>query len=464
MILEVANKKEFDAWLHEAVEEVRTYYGEHLSRNITIEKLVKSTIKLKKTQIEVEPTDKISEIIKRLTGNESVTIEPYIPQDENDSNQNTFSSRLHRKEGSQVITERYLYCLSADTDELEPKKEIADYDIQDGDLLLLAVYTKIEPDPSLYQAALFRDLYDFRRIVRSQNDINESPGLLFRFPPLPKGITSALQASIIVGSEFHAPGFRRVEAFLLYTDEDEAIASYIRYNFAELDRMTGSHLNLYTIEQPTKIKGVSARQYWKAKLEKNKYEFMHLMGWTQFKPYDKSQAYIIAESLGIYPDALPCVVFFGAINSNEKVVVTISTEVSVFFRELSSIVLRTFEKNFKNKDKSLASFGRLQGVSFEQFKENFLKNWESAQKLRKLRKSKTFVFNGKTVFVNKPSGKVELTDFQNNETNNCIDHRLLAQRINHGVREGRRGFSCFSLRALRALCSLIIRDQYKGDK
>jgi hypothetical protein len=269
-------------------------------------------------------------------------------------------------------------------------------------------------------------------------------------------------------NEFYATSLGRpIESVLLYTDEDIELAQYIRYNFFALDKMTGHHLNIYTIEQPTQVKGVLAHKYWKALLEQATYSFLHLMGWTRYKPYDKTQVYQIANILGMYPDVLPCIVLFGDLKSDEKIVVTITEEIPQFFRRLSSVVLATIErliesklelhdnleeiiesykKSYKIMEKTgnigrplefdeeelksnehlkerlkflidlTNSFYKLPDINYDfgDFKKRFLEIWSAMQEEINERKDEVSVFNfkDKTVFINKPIGKVEIKDFQ----------------------------------------------------
>jgi hypothetical protein len=374
--LRLGSKNKFDEWKLENCHEVYSKYGEDAIRLIDIKKIIDQDFDDDIREIDVFPEMKVEEVISLLTGQEHLTIKEL-------------------EEGSLEITERYVYCLSASSKELDPSAAIFSYDIQNNDLLLLGVYTKVEPDPCRYRAALIRDIDDFCRIVRTSEDIKKSPGLLFVPRPIPKGATEALVDSIMSGSMFHEPGLRPIESVLLYTDEDASIAEYIRYNFAALDEMTGHHLNVYTIEEPTSVQGISANLYWQAKLEKTKYDFLHLMGWTQSKPYNKNQSYKIARVLGVYPDSLPCVVLFGDIKSNEKVVVTISGNEKEFFRKLSSVALNTCETIVQSKSNK--------EFIFSDFKTVFMQLWKNWEDKKSKQKVENFVFNGQTVFINKAS-------------------------------------------------------------
>lgn len=403
--LKVGSKHKYDVWKDQAVETIWSQYGEDRIELLKVQKLIDLPFDENFKEIDVSPETKVEDVIILLTGQKPVTMKKLSGKRKRDMSSSD--------EGDAVrITERCLYCLPAHHEELDPSKRLSDYDIRDGDLLLLGEYTKVEPDPASYRAALIRDVEDFCRIVRTLEDIQfgvqdeEAPKLLFRPRPIPKGATESLIASIVVGSMFRGPGLRPVESVLLYTDEDTDIAEYIRFNFAALDEVTSYHLNVYVIEQPTQVKGILARDYWKAQLEEKKYSFLQFMGWTHYKPYDKTNAYQIAQMLNIYPDALPCVVLFGNIKSDEKIVISILDDEHKFFRKLSSIVLKTMEEMEKKKIKWDDNF-------FGRFKELFMEKWKLSQETENTNKeTKTFIFNGQTVFINKPSGSVEIKDFQ----------------------------------------------------
>lgn len=256
-----------------------------------------------------------------------------------------------------------------------------------------------------------RDLTDFRNIVLTHEDVKG----------LPRSKSSPWQSiqrlfGIVNNSADPKYCFSRnltkrpLESVLLYTDEDAELAKYIRYNFSALDVMTGDYLNIYTIEQPTSIRGLSAGEYWKARLDQTTYTFLQLMGWTRYKPYEKALAYQVADILGVYPEALPCIIIkeFGSpIESNEKIVVTVSGDHKTFFRGLSTIVRTTMEK--------LTASSVDRQINFDDFKKEFINEWSAWKEVNKRREMQTasFIFEGKTVFINKPSGQYEIRDFQN---------------------------------------------------
>ena len=388
MKLRIGSKNKYDKWFSSFRMKAMSPYGEDETRWTDIDKVIRSTPPTDYQIIDVPPTIKISELIQKIAGAKPVT---------------THKTR----DGRTLIKEHYLYCLSASADELDTAKSLSDYPIEEDDVLLLGIYEHVEPDMAVYRALLWRDVTDFSRIVRERKDFEQSKGLMFRPPPPPKGVTSSLLGSWSAGSAFHRAGLRPVEGVLLYTDEDVDIAKYVRLNFSYIDVMTGHHLNLYVLENPTKIKGISPRTYWKAYLDGKLYLILTLLGWTRTKPYAKEETYKIAEKLGLYSDALPCLTVFGDITSDEKIVLSIGDDLPGFFRAVSSVVQRTMEDLLRD----LRDYTQWPG--FQKFKEKFISRWEKFESVvLKRENATTFTFNGNTVFIHKPQGKIELKKFQ----------------------------------------------------
>lgn len=365
MKLRVISKDAYDNWFRSFTTKT-SYERGKVTSWINVERMLCSPFSDKYKVIDVQPSTTIKHIIKKLFGKEPVTIsEPKVS--------NGFEYM--------IITECNIYCLQCQSKALDPDKEISDYFIEENDTLLFDKYTYTRPASVFYCAIPIRDFTDFSKIILSQQDIEEELQLThesfkFRFNP----ITSVL----------------------LYTDEDTEISKYIRYSFASLDAMTGQHLNIYTIEQPSQVKGISARIYWKTYLEERVFSIFQFVGWTRYKPYNKSDAYRIAEMLGLYPDSLPCIVIFANITSDEKIVIPITADYPEFFRTFSSIVLRT--SNELNMSERF--------FSFSDFKELFLSKWDNFMETQSKKLTENFTFNGNTVFINKPKGPFEISDFQ----------------------------------------------------
>ena len=376
MKLTVIDKEAFDQWKDRVIRELSKSDSPYLNEDriglFDYKKLDPLISKQNSREIEVLPTTSIEEVIDLFMTYNLITI----------------IQRINQAGEDDTITYS-IYCPSVSRGGLSLSKTLADYGIQENDLLLLNV--KID-HPNVFSLGLVflkttRELTDYCDIIQSSEDIEHS-----LLTPSNNNTFSSI-----------------VESILLYTDEDTDLAQYLRYNYLALNEMTGHHLHIYTIEQVTQVKGVSTHEYWKATLNQTTHSFLHMMGWTRYKPYNKAEAYRIANMLGIYPDALPCVTIFGKhMNRNEKIVITISGEIKIFFRRLSSIILRTMAKY---RDLHVEPF-----ANFDEFKETFLSNWSTwtEEAGKKENWNTTFNFEGNTVFINKLSGDLELKDFQNN--------------------------------------------------
>jgi hypothetical protein len=151
---------------------------------------------------------------------------------------------------------------------------------------------------------------------------------------------------------FHRGYFSDFPMFgvLLYTDEDIELSTYIRENFDNLHSMSGKEVEFFFIEEPPTNSTNLAPHFWKTKLERAAYRTWSLLGWVCSKPYDKSAAYKIADSLGIYSDQLPCIVLFDEISQAEKIVVSISNNFSRFFRDYFAKIKRYLNRVKESMD------------------------------------------------------------------------------------------------------------------
>jgi hypothetical protein len=195
-------------------------------------------------------------------------------------------------------------------------------------------------------------------------------------------------------------------AALLYTDEDIELAKYIRLNGRSLSEMSGDNFHIIVIERPPKLSLAETIAYWKETLAFEAYVFWGGNGWTRTKPYDKAAAYEIARNLGVFPSQMPCIAFFEHLEDEDKVVVPIRGDFPLFFRQLFGALqgettshndiaryywLSESKKHLKDLSALVMSQGRIAA-----FNEG----------------SVTYIFNGQTVFINKPSGHIEIKDFQ----------------------------------------------------
>jgi hypothetical protein len=368
MKLKVCDKDIFDQWYAQLIKKLALRTSLDIDEEaIKLLNIAGIDSQLSLREIEVIDDISVEGLIKLLTGKGSHTCE-YLDQ--------------YRTKD----TYYRLYCLSISNKVLDPSEKLSNYDIHENDTFLIEKTVDLNDTSIMHFVHIVNvknamDYYDFVRTSEYIKNL-QSP--------------STYKAS-----------FASTASLLLYTDEDTDLAQYIRYNFLALNEMTGRNLNIYTIEQPNKVKGISTHEYWKATLNQTTYSLLHLIGLTKYKPYDKTEAYKIASSLGIYPDALPCVVLLGGNANDEKIVVSISEDPKTFFRGLSSIMLRIKQKPLLLKVKS--------DENFEEFKKSFLENWQMWQEelANKDHKITNNVFNDKTIFINKPIGEVKIENSQN---------------------------------------------------
>ena len=220
-----------------------------------------------------------------------------------------------------------------------------------------------------------------------------------------------------------------LNAILLYTDEDMQLAKYVRENFDELHKMSGENLKIFVVESPPKDSVYAAPRYWKSRLEQKVYMAWSILGWVRSKPYDKTAAYDIARSLGIFPDELPCLVVFDKTDQINKVIFPIGNDLPTFFRNAISGIQRSMSSvNFNPLKKKIEEnrAGRERAFWGERKKRKHEALAKTQQDLfDKLRKSlkqpqrdentERVVYNffGQTVFINHPEGNIQLQDFQN---------------------------------------------------
>lgn len=243
------------------------------------------------------------------------------------------------------------------------------------------------------------DLVIIRKSVRDREGVHA--------PMTLSGVSSFKRFQDTVwGSE--DPSDPMLLAALLYTDEDIDLAKYVREHFDELHRMSGPRVIAYVVEHPPKDSALGAPLFWKSLLDESVYRAWSLLGWTQSRPYNKTSAYEIARSLGIYPDQLPCLAVFDRTGQAEKIVFPVSGDFTIFFR-----------RTFSNMQHALyLGPGRDIWDKEERDRERlklFEKIRESLNVVQTDTEDQRTVCNfyGQTVFINRPTGLVRLQDFQN---------------------------------------------------
>jgi uncharacterized protein YjbI with pentapeptide repeats len=129
-----------------------------------------------------------------------------------------------------------------------------------------------------------------------------------------------------------------IPGVLLYTDEDERLALYVREHFDALNKLTGDWCTIYLLESPSSV-WQKENHSW-IKMAKSDLK----ESWFRSKPYNKSEAYDIARQLNVEISNLPCLVLISPKNKSEKLVLEIGEVSPRYFRKLFS----TFEQILKS--------------------------------------------------------------------------------------------------------------------
>ena len=128
------------------------------------------------------------------------------------------------------------------------------------------------------------------------------------------------------------PPQRRLWGALLYTDEDDALAQYVRRFFWNLDSLSGQVLGIFVVERPADWPEVS--DYWRARLSPEQLQTWTAIGWLSTKPYAKDKVYDLAQWLGVPPSQLPCLVLFDDPSQPDKLTFPITSVTPGYFRAL----------------------------------------------------------------------------------------------------------------------------------
>ncbi len=266
----------------------------------------------------------------------------------------------------------YLYYPALSDRRLDASASLSDLGIGDGDLVVIS--QEMPPRRPVMTMAGVSSFKNFQQMVWG----NETP-----FDPM-------------------------LLATLLYTDLDMDLARYVREHFDELHQMSGPRVITYVVEQPAKDRSLAAISFWKAQLDATLYRAWALVGWTQSKPYDKTTAYEIAGSLGIYPNQLPCLAVFDRTDQEEKILFPVSGDYTAFFRNTFSNLQSALDLGPGPDIVDEVKLNQERHKLFERIR-------KSLRKVQADAKDQGIVYNfyGQTVFINHPSGLVQLRDFQN---------------------------------------------------
>lgn len=215
----------------------------------------------------------------------------------------------------------YIYELFTNRDLLKENIYVGDSGVSDGDYLVMRFS---------YVGASRCDLLPYE----------DSPGITSHLVENISALKATSEQKYLVG-------------ILLYTEEDHELARYVRMYYRELNKMTSNNLKIYVLEKkPSKLK--EALIYWERALEtqidKRVLLVWAFLKWINSRPVDKSQAYEIVRSLGLYPDQMPCLILLSNFKKpkHEAIIVSIDSSTDAI-RHLFSNILRILDE-FRDKD------------------------------------------------------------------------------------------------------------------
>ena len=202
----------------------------------------------------------------------------------------------------------------------------------------------------------------------------------------------------VIVDDINADSAGCLKGIFLYTDEDIALAKYVREHFNDLDRMTGDWCVIHLLEKPQND-WKSIRDYWRPVLHSNLYQMWSVIRWITTKPFDKSESYTIARKLGISSSHLPCLVILPANAEDfarERLIFPIKDVSTQYFRKLFSSI----EKIIDNVGVEV-NLSTNQTVEFQTHK-NYEEEYEEISKERYYQRFRRIQvnFNKLTTYLN----------------------------------------------------------------
>lgn len=254
----------------------------------------------------------------------------------------------------------------------------------------------------------------------------------------PLGDPEQLFDRLHVAAALEVAAWPRLWGALLYTEEDAALATYVRTHFDELNALSGDLLRIFVVERPASWR--QASKYWRAHLEPPLLRTLSVLRWLKWTPYDKSGLYDVARELGVDPARFPCLVLFGG-TGNGTIVFPIESASPASFRELFTEIHRAVRDTPSGYDLRAAyedSAERARSGSSVRGAEALRAlaasaSWADRDALARVEAAKTVLrrttfsgptvvlaqgtlgevnFHGPTTFINKPVNTV-IRDFQN---------------------------------------------------
>ena len=199
------------------------------------------------------------------------------------------------------------------------------------------------------------------------------------------------------------PQSEPVLGVLLYTDEDEELATYVRAHLGSLSELSDPYFRLFVIEE-SESDWRGASRYWRDRLDVRLNRIWTTLGWLKTKPYNRAQAYALAMDLGIGKDQIPCLALIQQ-GTDERLVFPILEVSPEFFRRL-----------FATLDDLAGSTRCRSGEHFRRLRDDYAAIIERVSTGGTPEADTTVnhnFFHGQTVYVNRPAGPVALSNFQN---------------------------------------------------
>lgn len=196
---------------------------------------------------------------------------------------------------------------------------------------------------------------------------------------------------------------------MLYTDEDDKLAKYVREHFASLDKLSGDWCKIFVLEKPPS-EWKNAKAYWQSILKSELYEMWSMLRWITTKPFDKSEIYEISRKIGVEFEQLPCLVLFGQNHNTEKLVLPIEYPTTDYMRTMFSTLERILLGARRSQDGELSS-----QIAFSVLSSHFDEIIGYLNKVAEKHETpygEKYIFEGNTVFINRPKGDLSLSDFQ----------------------------------------------------
>lgn len=212
------------------------------------------------------------------------------------------------------------------------RKPLRKYGFMDGDIVVV-VQTKSVPGASgrwqLYNDKRFwsEDFDNFLDQAITHGRYR-NPGILGRlYDPQPRGLGGVV----------------------LYTDEDWALAKYLRQHFGDLHVMSGLLIMLYMFEDKPRRSGDRVRDvraFWAERLRPRVYQRWSELGLTTTKPRASEAVFHFCNRIGVAPDNVPCIVLFREWKNIrvEREIIPIEGPYDAFFRSFCSDIKRAMEE------------------------------------------------------------------------------------------------------------------------